>query len=177
MLRFASLICLSVLTVVACRSNEVGDDLPAGAFTSGPDDDGFFDGTTTGGVDGPGNTSTVEEEGSTGFGDLSHDEDILPIWTANCLGSSCHDIVEPANGLDLESEGVYDRICNGFHTSTGVSYVDCAGLDPEASYLIHKLHGTQDKVGGSGSAMPPTGLLSDFDLAKIDHWLVNGAAP
>ncbi|MEM7154258.1 MAG: hypothetical protein AAF799_15540 [Myxococcota bacterium] len=163
-----------MLSVLACNNQEVGDDLPGGAFTSGPDDDGFFEETTT--TDDGGQTSTVGgQDESTGFGELSHDEDILPIWTENCLGSSCHDITEPANGLDLESEGVYDRICNGFHTSTGVSYVDCAGLDPEASYLIHKLHGTQDKVGGSGSPMPPTGLLSDFDLAKIDAWLIGGA--
>jgi hypothetical protein len=48
--------------------------------------------------------------------------------------------------------------------------------DPQKSYLLHKLLGTQRSVGGSGSRMPLSGgPLADAQIAKIRQWIEQGA--
>lgn len=48
--------------------------------------------------------------------------------------------------------------------------------DPEKSYLLHKVLGTQRTVGGSGSRMPLGGrALSDDQINKIRQWIEQGA--
>ena len=50
-------------------------------------------------------------------------------------------------------------------------------FDPQNSYLWHKLNGTMTSVGGTGSQMPKTGSLTTTELALIEQWIVDGAAP
>ena len=48
--------------------------------------------------------------------------------------------------------------------------------DSSASYLWHKINGTQATVGGTGSQMPRGGpYLSAADLALIEAWIDEGA--
>lgn len=186
MLRSTPLACACLL-VLACGSESEGDDLPAGAFTSGPDDngneeEGSDEGTTSAGPVTTGDASTSDPPMDTGSEDtgpvvLSHDADILPIWTANCIDSSCHDSDGPASGLDLQTEGVYTRICDGFQPLLTMNYIDCEDFDPQSSYIFHKVSNTHADVGGSGGPMPPGPSLSDSDLATIENWILGGALP
>ena len=48
--------------------------------------------------------------------------------------------------------------------------------DPDASYIIHKLQGTQGTVGGGGSQMPLNGAaFTDGTLDIIRAWVQTGA--
>jgi hypothetical protein len=49
--------------------------------------------------------------------------------------------------------------------------------DPQASYLWHKLSGTQLDVGGSGTPMPQIGMLTAEQMQAIEDWIVGGALP
>lgn len=183
-LRLAS--CLLLLPVLGCTDDGGGDDLPPGAFTSGPDDDDgtVFDSSTT---QDSGATGPSTESGSTGPDDDSssgpppvvfHDQDILPIWMASCLGTACHS----ADGaqaaiLDLETEGVYDRLCRSFHGQSGMPFIDCMGLDPQNSYVFRKIENTHlmGISGALGGPMPPGESLSDQQIATISAWISGGA--
>ena len=168
-----------LVCALACGQEGQGDDLPPGAFTSGTDD-GLDTGSTsldptlpTGTDDG-----TTVTEGSTGEPIMySHDQHILPLWTEHCSSdNACHDADAPANGLDLASEGVYTRICEGFHGLSGMPYIDCEGLDPQNSYVFRKIEGTHLSINGaSGGPMPPVDSLSDSQVALIEAWITEGA--
>ena len=172
--------CALLLAPVACNDDGVGDDLPPGAFTSGPDDDdGTLPPDTT--TDGPGQTESTSDgtqgSESTGLVELSHDEDIQPIWTASCIDSTCHDSDGPAGTLDLQTAGVRDRLCSGFHSGSGTVYVDCEGLDPQESFLFRKIEWTHGDFNGAGSPMPPAGMLDPATLATVETWILGGAMP
>lgn len=183
------LLCLPLMLPLACGDEAVGDDLPAGAFTSGPDDNGNAEttsDTTSGTSDGPGNsesTSGDPELSSSSSGssgpplELFHDQDILPIWTASCIDSNCHDDDGPQAGLDLMTDGVYTRLCESFHPFSGMPYVDCEGLDPHNSYLFRKVEGThlEGISGAAGGPMPPGGSLPDDEITMIESWIAGGA--
>ncbi|MEX1368740.1 MAG: hypothetical protein AB1Z98_36770 [Nannocystaceae bacterium] len=183
-IRLAS--CLLLVPVLGCPDDGAGDDLPPGAFTSGPDDDGtVFDSSTT---QDSGATGPSTESGSTGPDDesssgpppvLFHDQDILPIWMASCIDAACHDAEEPQAALDLASEGVYDRLCSSFHGQSGMPYIDCVGLDPQNSYVFRKIENTHlmGISGALGGPMPPGESLSDQQINTIAAWISGGAMP
>src|SRR6188472_3007510 len=43
--------------------------------------------------------------------------------------------------------------------------------DLEASYMWHKLQGTQKDVGGDGERMPYASTLTPKDLASVQQWI------
>ncbi|MEQ1570171.1 MAG: c-type cytochrome [Myxococcota bacterium] len=43
--------------------------------------------------------------------------------------------------------------------------------EPDDSYLLHKLAGTHEEVGGFGARMPIGPPWSDTDLAAVDEWI------
>jgi len=49
--------------------------------------------------------------------------------------------------------------------------------DLNASYLWHKVNGTQEQVGGEGTIMPPTVPLNADELLIIETWIAGGALP
>jgi hypothetical protein len=146
-------------------------------------DDSMETGNETGPT--PTTTSNMEEStagmDSTGAPstDLSHATDIQPIWNAHCT-TDCH---EPGGAwvgfLDM-SDSAYDRIVGApVLTVSGMNHIEPGDL--EASYLWHKLQGTQLTVGGNGDKMPypqpgmePTVLTPD-QLDMIEEWIVGGA--
>jgi hypothetical protein len=89
--------------------------------------------------------------------------------------SSCHNPNGGAFrqvGLDLSTAGSYDSL-------VGVASREKPGLarvtpgDPENSYLLHKLEGRADIIGGR---MPNRGpFLSDGQIAIIKRWIELGA--
>lgn len=177
---------LCLLIPLACGQVDGGDDLPPGAFTSGPGNDTGID--TASGDSGQtslvsatltGDTTAESGSSSTGIvGPISHEQHILPIWLANCLGPSCHDAASIISPLDLETDGQYTRVCEGTHGMTGLPYIDCDGSDPQRSYLFRKLENTHmEMLAGNGGLMPPTGMLDDATLNLIETWISEGAMP
>lgn len=187
MSRLRPLACLCLLVPFACSEPGVGDDLPPGAFTSGPGNGSATDTDSTSSGSGSGSdgstTATVEAtmdsgSSSTGIvGPISHDVYILPIWIESCSSNTaCHDADAPAAGVDLASEGVYTRICENAHGFTGMPFIDCAGGDPQNSYMFRKLENSHmDGINGNGGIMPPTGMLSESTLNLIETWITEGA--
>jgi hypothetical protein len=125
---------------------------------------------TTAGMDTSGGPSTM----------LSHAVDIQPIWDEHCT-TACH---EPGGAwvgfLDL-SGNAYDRIVD-VQVLTVSSMVHIAPGDLEASYLWHKLEGTQATVmGGNGDKMPypqpgmEATVLTQEQLDTIQEWIEGGA--
>lgn len=180
------LACLCLLPALACNDPSEGDDLPPGAFTSGPDDGTVDVGdTTTGGSSTSTGESTDEsttaapEDSGTDDGPLmaTHDADIQPIWDANCQDPSCHDSEGPAAGLDLQTPGVRDRLCsNNSAVITNLALVDCEMFDPDESWVYRKVTGDID-LPGAGSLMPVGGMLTSDELALIEVWIEGGALP
>ena len=180
------LCCLLLLTALGCGDPSEGDDLPPGAFTSGPDDGtvGVGDATTTAGSeDSEGTTtaatttSTDSDSSDTGPVVLSFAEHIDPILQASCTDPSCHDSDGPINGLDLQSPGTLERICGVYSLVVNMVLVDCEGADPQNSWIFRKLEGTQlDVSPGGGGRMPPAPLPDD-DIATIEAWIEGGALP
>ncbi|MEM9462187.1 MAG: hypothetical protein AAGF11_48985 [Myxococcota bacterium] len=188
--RKTPLACLCLVVSIACGPEPVGEGLPpGGAFTSGPSNDATTasSGSSSTGPEPTTSSTTLDptaESGSSSsglpMGPFAHDQDVLPIWIASCLGTSCHDAAATVSALDLESDGVYTRICEGFHGASGMPYIDCDGGDPQGSYIFRKLEGSHldgDISGASGLPMPPTGPLTDVEMATIEIWITGGAMP
>ena len=166
-LRFWPCVCVAgLLAATGCPAGDDGMDTgnDTANVTTMPTDD------TTAGMDTSGGPST----------DLSHAADIQPIWDEHCT-MACH---EPGGAwvgfLDL-SDSAYDRIV-GVQVLTVSGMVHIEPGDPEASYLWHKLQGTQATVsGGNGDKMPypqpgmePT-VLTQEQLDTIEEWILGGA--
>lgn len=96
--------------------------------------------------------------------------DVQAIWDQSCSGSACHTDGGQAGGLALDDS--YEATV-GQGDVGGLAYVEAG--DPCASYLWHKLAGTQLDAGGAGGQMPQGGELSEEDMATVTHWIENGA--
>jgi len=104
-----------------------------------------------------------------------HGSDIQAIWTDSCAG--CHDSSPFASaGLSLAGDGWNDIV--------GVPSDDVPDMfrirpgSPDDSYLWHKLKGTHLDVGGAGVRMPKGDpALSSAELADVERWILDGAAP
>ncbi len=104
---------------------------------------------------------------------VSFATEIQPIFTGSCIG--CHGGGSPAMGMSLESGQSYANTVN-------VASIQAAGMDriepgdPDNSYLIHKVQGTQLTVGGSGLQMPRNGTpLTQETIDLMRLWVTQGA--
>jgi hypothetical protein len=88
--------------------------------------------------------------------DVSFSGDLVPIFSANCTSSGCHDAV-PAHKPSLVPDKAYNAIISGGYVNT---------LVPSSSVLY-----TEVKSG----SMPPSGALKQADIQKILDWIRNGA--
>jgi hypothetical protein len=100
---------------------------------------------------------------------------VQPIFTTNCAVSGCHAGAAPAQGMTLSTG-------QAFANTVNVASNQVQGLDriepnqPDQSYLVHKIQGTQASVGGSGNRMPLGGAsLSQADIDTIRDWITAGA--
>ncbi|MFT4626877.1 MAG: hypothetical protein ACI8PZ_005558 [Myxococcota bacterium] len=102
--------------------------------------------------------------------DPRHD-DIQAIWQDRCRG--CHTPAFPHSGLVL-IEGGYEAIVGV--PSEQIEGTLIAPGDPEGSYLLHKLRGTQVAAGGWGDTMPSGRDPVDAAvLQTIETWIAAGA--
>jgi hypothetical protein len=104
--------------------------------------------------------------------------DIQPVFTANCALSGCHGDTNTqpvGKPMLLVSGQAYDNIVD-------VAAFELASMDriepgqPDNSYLVHKIQGTQLDVGGSGDQMPlgQTPLPQEV-IDLIRRWITEGA--
>jgi hypothetical protein len=182
------------LLVLACNPRDGGDEgasgdgLPPARVDDGDDngDDGLAPGDGDGAPPGEGGDPGSDSGGDSGndsggdSGDtgtpaapaLSHAADVQPIWDRAC--TRCHDSGGDG-GLSLTADNAYDELVNGPASQADMPLVTPG--DPSASYLWHKLEGSQDSVGGGGETMPEGDSLSSSERATIEQWIAEGAAP
>ncbi|MEM9798856.1 MAG: hypothetical protein AAGA20_00935 [Planctomycetota bacterium] len=89
--------------------------------------------------------------------------DIQPILDASC--TSCHSGGAPSGGLVLTAGATHAATVGVTSAQVGALQLVNAG-NPDASYLVDKIEGTQT----FGSQMPPTGA----PLTPLQRWLVRG---
>jgi hypothetical protein len=111
-----------------------------------------------------------------GNGAVTLSGEVQPIFSNNCAFSGCHGGTSPQLGQNL-SEG------QAFASIVGVPSVQVPSMnrvtagDPDMSYLVHKIQGTQASVGGSGERMPlGFGALPQSEIDIIRTWITEGAA-
>jgi mono/diheme cytochrome c family protein len=106
-------------------------------------------------------------------GDPTLAADIQPLFDANCV--VCHTGAGASATLSLaEGESLTDLQ----QPSTQVSrMVLLEPGSPASSYLMYKINGTHQSVGGSGTSMPPQIPLLAEDQQLIEAWILAGALP
>lgn len=88
-------------------------------------------------------------------GVISFSQDIQPIFDSHCI--SCHPSISP--NPDLTEGNSYNSINNGIYIIPE---------EPETSLLYQRM------LGNPG-IMPPSGRLSDPDIALVRVWIEQGA--
>lgn len=103
-------------------------------------------------------------------------QDIQPVFTASCARAGCHGGTNPAEGMNLSAGEAYASIVNV--ASNELPSMDrIEPGDPDDSYLVNKIQGTQGNVGGSGERMPlGGGALPQGTIDLIRRWVSEGAA-
>lgn len=121
-------------------------------------------------------TGEAETGTPTTGGDAVTYADIQAIWDTKCV-MACHtpggsaSTNGPILGADVSHANIVDK------QAVTVALPLITPGDPDASYLWHKINGTQTDVGGGGSKMPIGLGLDEPTLAMIEQWIVDGAKP
>ena len=123
-------------------------------------------------------TATSESVSGTSEGDAvasaRFDADVQPIFTMTCAFAGCHTGAGSPQGMDLTAGVAFANIVSVTAGQAGLARIEPG--DPAASYLIHKLLGTQADVGGSGAQMPRGGTpLAKAVIDIIRAWTQGGA--
>jgi len=108
-------------------------------------------------------------------GALTFAADVQPIFTNNCALSGCHAGTSPQQGMNLAAGQAYQNIVS-VQSMEVPSLFRVAPGQPDSSYLVHKIQGTQVSVGGGGLRMPANGaFLSQAQIDTIRAWISDGA--
>lgn len=174
---------LAMLVLAACADDDTGNDgqMDASTHSDGTADDGSSSSgaaETSGApsTDGTGAGDSEGSSGATGAPAVDYAGEIQPIWDAAC---TCH-LQGPSGTMTATTLTLNADVSHAELVGTPATQADLprvAPSDPEGSYLWRKLQGTHREVGGSGTAMPQIGMLSDEELASIEAWIAGGAAP
>lgn len=101
--------------------------------------------------------------------------DVQPIFTASCALANCHAGPSPVLGMNLASGLARASIVDVPSQEVPALHRVRPG-QPDSSYLVHKVQGTQGSVGGLGGRMPLGGTpLSAEQIAAIRAWITAGA--
>ena len=99
---------------------------------------------------------------------VSFASDVQMVFDFNCV--SCHQTGATNADLNLAFGESYADLVAVASTQSALLRVQ-PGV-PDESYLFHKLQGTQQEVGGSGTQMPQgLGPLPEADVATIRTWI------
>lgn len=96
------------------------------------------------------------------------DIDVPGLFRSKCGSSTCHAGSEPAAELDLVSPGVFERLEN-VPASQCEDRVRVDPNEPNASFLVEKLRGTQPV--GCGERMPFVSFLTGAEIACVQRWV------
>jgi uncharacterized protein YjdB len=107
---------------------------------------------------------------------VSFATDVQPIFnTSTPACTSCH---PSAAGMDLTAGSSYANIVNQ-NAAEVPAMKRVRPFMPDSSYLVHKIQGTQNSVGGTGARMPlgcsGNGCLSNASINLIRNWILQGA--
>lgn len=95
------------------------------------------------------------------------------ILTPQCATSGCHAGTASPLGLDLSASVAYDNLLTMSSSQvSGLQLVEPSNAD--ASYLVHKIQGTQSAGQQMPLYRPP---LSDEQLTLVRQWISDGAPP
>lgn len=99
---------------------------------------------------------------------------VQPILSSSCALSGCHAGASPQQGMNLSSGLMHSNTVNIPSNESGLDRIEPG--QPNQSYLVHKIQGTQGTVGGSGVQMPFGGPpLSQANIDIIRAWIADGA--
>ena len=87
---------------------------------------------------------------------VSFQNDLQPLWNANCNTTGCHDAT-PSHNPSLVQDNAYNALLNGGYVNTAI---------PNASILFTEV---------SSGNMPLSGQLTDAEIKQIYDWIRNGA--
>ena len=148
-----------------------GDD--SGVTDAGGEDTGETDagGEDTGETDTGGDDTGGEDTGETDAGGaVDLDTMFATVIEPSCGGAGCHLNGAAAGGINLDNDGTLAARLLATALQAPIPYVTPGDVD--ASYLWHKVQGTQDLVGGSGSRMPLVPpFLTDDQLNTLQAWI------
>ncbi len=101
--------------------------------------------------------------------------DVQPIFSGVCAVTGCHVVTTPEEALNLSEGLAHSNIVNvPANQLTGMMRVRPG--QPDQSYLVHKIQGTQASVGGAGNRMPLVGTpLTQAQIDTIRDWIAAGA--
>lgn len=106
---------------------------------------------------------------------ISFSEQVQPVFDTHCV--VCHQYGAEQAGLSLEDGDAHSNLVNVKSTQSPLERVVPGKI--EASYLVHKLRGTHNEVGGSGVLMPLSsggkGAMSVEENALVTSWIEQGA--
>jgi len=164
---------LVVALLCACPGTDDDDD---GAGTT-TDVDSSSSAAETSSTSAASSDESSSSGGSTGEVVIDYATMIQPIWNSAC---TCH-LQGPsgtmtATVLTLNEDVSYMNLV--YTASEQAPELDrIVPNDSAASYLWRKLQGTQVEAGGSGTAMPQIGELTEEQLQLIQDWILAGAMP
>jgi len=102
-------------------------------------------------------------------------DDVQPVFTSSCATAGCHVGAGAPDGLDLSAGVAYGNMAD-------VASIQLPSMDliepgdPDNSYLVRKIEGTQTQAGGLGGRMPAgTSPLSQEIIDMIRVWVEEGA--
>jgi hypothetical protein len=106
---------------------------------------------------------------------VSFAADVEPLLNGTCSSSTCHGPNPPAKPMRLATGQSYDAIVS-VPSAELPSMNRITPGNPDQSYLIHKLQGTHQGVGGSGDRMPAgQAPLAPSVIAMMRQWVSEGA--
>ncbi len=95
--------------------------------------------------------------------------DVAPITAANCASADCHAAMESGSGVRMQLVGIIAEECDDLRLLINPG-------NPECSYAIHKLTGTNGQ-GCSPVTRMPLGKqpLAAAHIQTIYDWICDGA--
>lgn len=129
-----------------------------------------------GGVDTDTDTGDTDTDtDATTDGMVTFDADIFPILMAKC---SCH-VAAASGGNGMfsftgDATMAYDILVDKPSLAVPTMNFITTG-DPDQSYFLHKMKGTQLDVGGAGSLMPLGQTMPIPETQTIEDWILAGA--
>ena len=111
------------------------------------------------------------------FEDLDCNYDVpTQLLAPRCGTAECHDGHEPAQGMDLLSGNLAERLV-GIESTTCLGHMRIDPANPSASYILEMVSAEPDCDGTAVSGMPLTGTpLSDDEIACLTAWVEEVAA-